>query len=309
MKHPQFAERQYEAAAHIELARGGASPFVPTQNIEAYIGIDAAYDPGKAHAIWRILSVHVPKRLPLSPGLWPSLPPGFHDQIPGKFASLFVQFKTPVYQDHWRAKYFGTIGAPYFEVAITRHQQRRLIALEDRVKARAVVRYASPAFWSRADFDTYDESRSVLKRSAFVPPSRVKNHTKWMYESSNGKVVLNPDPEQSESEPWEFVLRSMVGTVHRQSLREHVRDLARLLHEVEPWPESDDQRWIGRVRRYARLSDDDARFLVDLAFVARVAIAADVSWIILLHPEGDWRNSLTDEQWPPRWRWPPDFWL
>ena len=104
MKNPQFAERQYEAAAYIELARGRASP-VPTQNIEQYLGIDAAADPENINPIWRILSVHIPSRILLSPTLWPSLPRQFHDEIPGRFCSLFLQFKRPKYQDHKRAKY------------------------------------------------------------------------------------------------------------------------------------------------------------------------------------------------------------
>lgn len=57
------------------------------------------------------------------------------------------------------------------------------------------VRYASPAFWSRTDFDLRDENRHVLVKSAFVAPSLVKKHKKWMYTSPSGRAVLNPEPE------------------------------------------------------------------------------------------------------------------
>jgi hypothetical protein len=180
MKKPQFAERQYETAANMELARGAATPFVPTQNAEYYLGIDAVHNPRDAHAIWRILSVRVPRRLMLSPSLWPELPPRFHNQIPGRYVSLFVQYKGAVHQDHRKAKYFSRIGGGYYEVRITGHQQERLNDLESRVGSRAVVRYAAPSFWSRIDFDQYDERREILQHSAYASPSLVKSHHKWI---------------------------------------------------------------------------------------------------------------------------------
>lgn len=167
MQRAQFAERQYETAVHIELARNGAGPFIPTQAIEAYIGIDAAADPGKRHAIWRILSVQIPRRVTLSPALWPELPPKFHDDIPGSFCSLFMQFKRPVFQDSKSAKYHGRIGGPYYQVGLTPHQQKALLSLEDRTRGAAVVRYAAPAFWSRRDFDFHDTRVSASGDTAW----------------------------------------------------------------------------------------------------------------------------------------------
>jgi hypothetical protein len=209
MKKPQFAERQYEAAAHVELSRGGASPFVPTQSIEAYIGIDAAASPKDCHAIWRILNVNIPRGILLSPELWPTLPPQFHDKFPGRFCSLFMQFKRPIFQDDKRAKYNKRMNGHYFEVGITPHQQKALLKLQLQVGRKAIVRYASPAFWSRVDFDIHDKRRKILANSAFIPPSIVKTHRKWMYAGTSGMVVLNPDPEDAGGETWEAIIVEM----------------------------------------------------------------------------------------------------
>lgn len=308
MKKPQFAERQYETAAHIELARGGASPFVPTQSIEAYLGIDAAADPVKSHAIWRILSVHIPRRIPLSPSLWPNLPRQFHDEIPGRFCSLFMQFKRPIFQDSRRAKYYMRIGQPYFQVGITSHQQKALLQLEHRVGAKAVVRYASPAFWSRADFDFHDERRQVLANSAFIAPSRIKSHRKWMYAGLSGKVVLNPNPEDVDGEVWKMVIAEMTELATRQSLREHVRSLATALSdETGQRVTFVENSWLRRITQYGRFSEEDITLLVDLSVVAHMAETADSTWVVMLLPDNSWNDLFHDSRlWT--WRWLPWWW-
>jgi hypothetical protein len=200
MKKTAFAERQYETTFLGELGRTGAGAFQPTQRLERFLGIDAATDAQNAHRIWRILNVNVPQRMPLSAAAWPRLPWRFHENISRRVVSLFFQFKVARFQDGSRAKYRSSFGTPYFEVSITKHQQASLEKLQQRVRARAIVRYASPAFWSQADFDKHAASRTVLKQSAFLRPSQVGTHKKWMYVGPSGKNILNPDPEETDSE-------------------------------------------------------------------------------------------------------------
>ncbi|HRF10306.1 MAG TPA: hypothetical protein PL193_16915 [Xanthobacteraceae bacterium] len=304
MKKTQFAERQYEAAVQLELAFGGVSPFVPAQSIEAYIGIDGAFDPENAHAIWRILSVQIPRRVTLSPILWPSLPPQFHDQIPGRLCSLFLQFKRPTFQDGSHSLYRTRLGEPYFEVRITPHQQTALMQLQSRVRGKAVVRYASPAFWSRSDFDLYDQSRKILLKSAFVCPSRVKNHRRWMYTPTLGRVLLNPDPEEMPGEGWREIIGVMSELATAESLRSHVQALAReLKNDLDPETIESERFWLDRLSRYGRFSDDDQRFLVDLSRIAISAEAANCSWWVMLEPKNGWHRIL-DIPWPRFWhRW------
>ncbi len=204
MKKTAFAERQYETTFLGELGRAGAGTFQPTQRLERFLGIDAATDAQNAHRIWRILNVNVPQRMPLSPAAWPRLARRFHGDISARVVSLFFQFKVARFQDGTRAKYRSVFGAPYFEVSITKHQQKSLEKLQQRVRARAIVRYASPAFWSQADFERHAASRAVLTRSAFLQPSQVGTHRKWMYSGPSGKVILNPDPEETDSGSGSF---------------------------------------------------------------------------------------------------------
>ena len=227
MKTPEFAERQFETAIYIELSRDDNSPFVPTQNLEKHLGFDAAADPARLHAIWRILDVQIPQRIPLSPALWPYLPHRFHSVFPtGPFCSLFLQVKVATFQDSARAKYHGKFKGPYFETKITAHQQKTLMDLERRVQQRALARYVAPVFWSRSDFDTYDQARQVLRNSAFVAPGAVKAHRKWIYSSTSGIHVLDPDPEDIRPEKWQALVAAIKERAQPETLFEHVRGLA-----------------------------------------------------------------------------------
>jgi len=297
MKPAEFAERQYETIFHLELGSGGSSPFVPTQPLEWHLGIDAATNARDAHRIWRILNVNIPRRTLLSPMLWPHLPRRFHPVISGRVVSLFIQFKVPKYNDSKRAKYRVQFGSPYFEVAITGHQQDRLAELQRRVQSRAIVRYASPAFWTRADFDRHAGRRNVLSQSAYLIPSRVGTHKKWMYVAPSGKVILNPDPEEIESEAWQVLSELMAQQAREESLRAHIAGLAQSIREAP------DQRtyegeaaWLSTVREYAKLSQEDLKYLIDLRTVADAAEQTDTTWVVMLLPNDDTRN-LFDMLW------------
>jgi hypothetical protein len=303
MKTPQFAERQYETAANNELSLGRGSSFVPSQPLEAFLGIDAAANPLNAHAIWRILSVQVPRRVQLSPLLWPGLPHRFHDEIPGRVCSLFMQFKRPVFQDHARAKHYKTLGQPYFEVKITPHQQAILLQLEERVTRHAVVRYASPAFWSREDFDSHDTNQKILPNSAFISASQVKDHKKWIYTGPSGKVLLNPTYEETYSEGWEGIVNELTENATRQSVREHIRSIASLIGEDESEREIPPERiWLNRLDGYGRFSSEDKKLLLALSNIALAADRADAIWLVMILPDDDWRDLLTaGRRWPYWW--------
>ncbi len=286
MKKTVFAERQYETTFLGELGQAGAGAFQPTQRLERFLGIDAATDAQNAHRIWRILNVNVPQRMPLSPAVWPRLPHQYHRDFSSRIVSLFFQFKVARFQDGGRAKYRSAFGAPYFEVSITKHQQMALENLQQSVRARAIVRYASPAFWSQTDFDKYAASRRVLTQSAFLRPSQVGTHKKWMYAGPLGKCILNPDPEETDSESWERLKGRLTEQAQEESIKDHVRQLAESLREREEDAESaDNAPWLDAIREYWRLSEENARYLSDLRTVVNAAERADTTWLIMFTPD------------------------
>ncbi|MBL8878707.1 MAG: hypothetical protein JNG88_06255 [Phycisphaerales bacterium] len=307
----QFAERQYETNFHLELGSGSGTPFVPTQPLEMYLGIDAVTDARDAHRIWRILNANIPRRINLSPFLWPRLPRRFFPDISGQLVSLFFQFKVPKYNDGKKAKYKLKFGSPYYEVAITKHQQKELEDLQRRVQSRALVRYAAPAFWTRADFDRHATKRQILSMSAYIAPSRVASHKKWMYATPSGKAVLNPDPEEVESVGWEAITGLMREQAREESLRAHVAGLAASIRattgetieqKVPEWF-IDMEKYIGPSIERLRASPEDVRYLSDLRTVVDAAEQADTTWQVMLLPDSNTSALLRMMEREGEWYW------
>lgn len=299
MKKTQFSERQYETAVNNELAIDTSTPFVPTPHAEQYVGFDSASDPTKANAIWRILSVQIPRRVRLLPALWPRLPSQFHGELSGRFCSLFVQYKRPVHQDNARAKYYSKIGGAYYEVQITSHQQRALLQLESRIYRRAVVRYASPAFWSRSDFDMHDEARTILLNSAFIKPAAVKKHRRWIYASPSGKTLLNPEPEEVRPEGWQALIAELSETAVEETLRAHVQALAASIREQGLLFAR--STWLERLQRYGEFSEEDQAFLTNLSVVTQAAAEIELDWMVLFFPGEELAKELKSalqKYWP-----------
>lgn len=302
MKTPEFAERQFETAIYIELSHESSSPFVPTQNVEKYLGIDAAADPDRLHAIWRILEVQIPQRVPLSPTLWPLLPRRFHPSFPtGRLCSLFLQVKVANYQDGRRSKYYGRFSGPYFEAKITAHQQKTLMALETRLQERALARYVAPVFWSRSEFDTHDDARQVLQNSAFIAPAAVKRHRKWMYNGTSGLHVLNPDPEEIRPERWQALVAAIQERARAETLFEHVRALAASIRGELLDRGLEQATWIGRLRRYGDFDRQVISLLYYLSVVAQFAESAGVWWLLLVIPDPETRELLRHRHWGYWW--------
>lgn len=154
----------------------------------------------------------------------------------------------------------------------------------------------------------HDENRHVLANSAIIAPSKIKKHRKWMYMGPSGKVVLNPEPEDTDGENWEAVIGEMVGLANRQSLREHVRSLAAAFGDDEvKQAATADISWIRRLANYGEFSEADNAFLIDLSLIARAAAEADSTWHVLLLPDNDWKEQLNDDR-NGMWRWPHWWW-
>lgn len=300
LKATEFAERQYETTFHLELGAGRSGPFVPTQPLERYLGIDAATNPQHSHRIFRLLNANIPRRIMMSPALWPLLPTHYFRSIPVQLVSIFFQFKVPRHNDAVRAKYRARFACPYYEVAVTPHQQAVLLDLQRRVKSGALVRYAAPVFWTRSAFDAHASHQSILTNSAYISPSRVGTHRKWMYAPSVGsstwRMILNPEPEVFEDDGWETISQVMTEKARLESITDHIGRLASLV-QGSVRPESDaTPAWVAQLREYTHLSPKDERLLVNLRTVVDAAEHADTTWIIMVNLDGHARRFLEQVQ-------------
>jgi hypothetical protein len=232
------------------------------------------------------------------------LPAKWHRYLSAKTVSLFFQYKVPMFNDGAKSRYREKYGKPYYEVSIANEQQETLRDLQKRVSKRAVVRYASPAFWTRADFDRNALSARVLSESAYVSPDRVGAHRKWIYVGPGAKMTVNPDPEELEYETWSSVQAAMTEYSQTETLVEHVRSLATsLARQGRNVPSSErDNTLVDEVGRELGMPAEDVEYLKDCQVVAEAAERADVSWIVMVEINpvctallNDLRNFVSDK--------------
>jgi hypothetical protein len=166
----------------IELAGKGGAVFSSGQVMEKIVGYDAVAHPDRDHLIWSLLNVPRPRGLRLVQPLWtPGTVPASSD-LPSRPVSLILQYKRPDYLFGPAAAQWLFWHAPYYRFARTTHQHQVLRRLERRLGDRAIVRYAAPAFSTRAALEHRHLRRSVIEGSGFVSPRGLGNHEVWTYQ-------------------------------------------------------------------------------------------------------------------------------
>lgn len=297
MQKCQFSEHEYGVAISIELYQGVRNGFFPTQPVEHHIGFDAAYDVQGFHKVWNILRVQIPRRIHISPSLWPRLPKSNHADIPSRFCSLFMQYKRPNYQDSPRAKHWKAKG-DYYEIGINGKQRRVLQEFESKVSGQAVVRYASPAFWSNSDFETHDEKKEILDFSAYLSPAEMKSHKKWMFtsDSTGFTTFFNPDFEEGKFESWKVLVGRIFNTLGKETtLRFHVARLAASIRGQELFKTDLESLTINRISQYMEISPENLQLLYDTQTVARAAHAQGLEWTVVAEDGGQY--GLLPNKW------------
>lgn len=225
----EFEEKQYEVPANIELGLQHAAVFAAGQVLEAVVGYDVAVHPPQNAPIWQLLGVNAPAGIQLVPNLWqrasvqPQAP-----QLPSTYVSLILQYKRPMRLVGPQAQQWHHWNAPYYRFPILQHQQDTLEVLENALAARAVVRYACPAYWTYAELQAHQHAHDVLANSAFVPPASLVGHQVWTYVApgQNGWANIRGKevPTETFGRSWKAVTRR--GKGRKENLFDHLRGLA-----------------------------------------------------------------------------------
>ena len=223
----EFEEKQYETAANIELGLQHAAVFAAGQVLEAVVGYDAAIHPPAQAPIWSLVGA-APGGLVLTPNLWqrarvqPKAP-----QLPSTYVSLILQYKRPKYLTTSMATQWHHWGKPYFRFPILHRQQVILSHLENALAARAVLRYACPAFWMYNDLQTYQAARDVLSQSTFVSAISLTGHSAWTYDLPGTVGYANPNGERIQADEiagvWEEAKRK--SKHQNENLFQHLRSV------------------------------------------------------------------------------------
>lgn len=196
MPKSEFSEDQFECNLICEISNGHGSGsglhfFKPSRKLENLIGYDFAintnYSSLSAWGVKTNSSSHLP-----------SLPTSY--TVPGVFVSSFIQCKVPFRalrkssRNHTKWNHWNR---PFYQYSVTQGvgaQQEHLLTLERRTKGKAVVRYASPCFYTFPELNSFASKSNIADNTNFVAPTEIKTHGTYTYiDTSLGKGFSKPE--------------------------------------------------------------------------------------------------------------------
>jgi hypothetical protein len=114
---------------------------------------------------------------------------------------LIIQYKRPEYLRGARAAQWRLWHSPYYRFTRDSTQHSVLKRLELNLANEAIVRYASPAFHTLAEFDLAQMRGTVIKETGHVAPSVLASHKVWTYREPGQDGRGNPDGPWRRFEP------------------------------------------------------------------------------------------------------------
>jgi hypothetical protein len=294
MPRAEFEEKEYEFAFNLELASGrGAfgAVFSAGQVLEKIVGYDAVALPDRRNRIWQVLRIRRPPGVKLLPHMWdPGINPA-SGELPSSPESLILQYKRPEYLSGPRAAQWRLWRQPYFRFARSSEQHAVLRRLERNLRSDAIVRYAAPAFWRRADLEVAHLGRYVLVRSGFVSPETIGRHRVWTYVRPGQAGRANPASRPLPFDTVDDIVANLLGTQERRStelavtdngFEEHLRRVGAAARYREPVLRRSVEEWISAVvRSDILLPAETVRQLRDLASIASLVSRIRANWYIV----------------------------
>lgn len=227
----EFEEKDFEAPLYSELRFGSHRIATPGQVFEGKYGIDAALE-AEHPLFWNLFGYYeVPTGVILNDlrwgFVWRKL--GKKRRLPTFSVNVLVQAKRPevLSRATLLLKSYG-FKSKYWRFEVTKHQHEILGKVAKRLKRRALVVYASPAFDTLEDLYDFTEAQTVVKNSSFVKVEAMIDHEKWNYHCPGTLGVAHSDPELIEDPPF----YSMLELLREESGQfESHSDNLRFLHE------------------------------------------------------------------------------
>ncbi|MGF1831495.1 hypothetical protein L4D04_20435 [Photobacterium angustum] len=227
----EFEEKDFEAPLYNELKFGSHRIATPGQVFEGKFGIDAALE-AEHPLFWDLFGYYdVPRGVVLDElrwgFMWHRL--GRKRRLPTFTTNLLVQAKRPDVLSRVPSdlKRYG-FTPKYWRFDITPHQQEILEKVAKKLRRRALVVYASPAFHTLDKLYDFTEAQTVVENTSFVKVERLQNHKKWNYFKSGSSGVAHSEPEEIEDLPfYEMINKAVEHNDNDENFSENLR----LLHQ------------------------------------------------------------------------------
>jgi hypothetical protein len=195
---------------------------------------------------------------------------------------MFFQYKRPEFIDHHRGKEWPCWKGPYFRFDITPHQQVLLAGLESQSAGRAVVVYASAAFWQNDELYLHAKDEMVIANSNIANVARLNGHGRFSYNGPGSFGRGHSEPVDIESVS---LIQIIEGGLQQEELPfdQHIKGSSRTIEELIK-PDEPQTQVLDKVRRLLLGDDVDTgtevprdSFSYALATVVAFCELADVS--------------------------------
>ncbi len=202
MKTAAFEEKEYEAPLYNQLALGNPHVWSPGQVFENHLGFDHGLFVSNPR-LWQLLGRAATVGVFLNrynwDFIWRHRP---RRAMPNFRLNLFLQAKRPNYYSRSpRHVRVAGINGPCWSFTVDANQQLALERVAARLRTRALVAYASPAFHRESQLYAHTTLGTVIENSTFPEATRLTGHSKWFYNTPGGNGVANPEAEFSEGTP------------------------------------------------------------------------------------------------------------
>jgi len=176
--------------------------------------------------------------------------------------------------------------------------------LQQRLGSDALVRYVSPAFWTRAEYEYRHIAREIIQGSGFVSPQRLGAHQVWTYQQPGVAGVPNPSGRPVPFESFADLARQFYGLTEAGAalvphddpdlLRAHVARVGEAARYRNPAIRMKSTQWLASVRnRDIPLSSEALQRVADVAAITTLTSQINASWhVALLPPE----KRVSDER-------------
>lgn len=288
MKPAEFSEEAFEAPLYNQLERGSSLVWSPGRVLEQHLGFDRAIYVVDA-AVWQILGHgRAPKGAALAYYHWPWWPiPHPRKSLPDFRLNLFLQAKRSTYWARTpRAAKKKGMSAPCFGFRTTPHQHRALVRLAKKLRKKAQVTYAAPAFHTVADLRRHTRQRSIVPNATFPSVDLLSGHDAWYYAAGGATGVANPEPTFIEDASLETRIERLRQELPESEEPEALLQLASALREFASEAPDEDEiapEFLNDLLELERLIEAFQVPLVAVAYAEVRLFAAlyNLSWMIV----------------------------
>lgn len=195
MGYTEFEEKEFEQPLYNQLTKNADNVWTPGQCFEAYIGIDYA---GSVYSneFWKRFGGYIPNGVILN-----DYNMGIYMEkiekkrmLPNFSLNLFIQAKRPYV--HSGNKTDAIYNKKHYSFEINQRQQRILEQLNNKLRNRALLVYAAPAFGTHEELYRYTRGKNIICNTSFPKINDLSGHSSWYYcDATSGIACSEPEEE------------------------------------------------------------------------------------------------------------------